>query len=135
MHVEKDIKVNHDIEIVMIIFSDPSFLIPKVFPGVISFKAPDQESFMIEGKFLGISYKAKGRVLKGVDETRFIYDSDKGNGILVVKKIDDHSIKIILDQDNSLYGFLGRNVLSSNLNNLSKNVDEIIRLERIKRKI
>ena len=134
MRLEKEIKVSQDIDVVFQIFSDPTFTIPKVFPGVSSIKT-EGEKFEAEGKFLTVSYEAKGRVYVGVDEIRFIYDSDKGSGILYIRKKDDNTLQIILDHSSSLYGALGRSYVSSNLDNLAKNIDEIIRLERIKRKI
>ncbi|BFH73865.1 DUF3211 domain-containing protein [Sulfurisphaera javensis] len=135
MRVEKEIKVNHDIDVVMTIFGDPSFAIPKIFPNVSSIKCVNPETFEAEGKYLGIPYKAKGRVYKGIDEIRYIYDSDKGNGILYIKKIDDHTLKIKLEHDNKFLAFIGKGLVSSNLDKLAENIDEIIRLERIKRKI
>ena len=116
------------------IFSDPTFTIPKVFSGVYSVKAEGMK-FKAEGKFLKVSYKVKGRVYIGVDEVRFIYDSDKGYGILYIRKKDENALQIILDHDNLFYGTFIIRIVSSNLDKLAKNVDEIIRLERIKRKI
>jgi len=134
VRLEKDIKVSQDMDVVFQIFSDPAFTIPKVFPGVNSIKT-EGEKFEAEGKFFTVSYKVKGRVYIGVNEIRFIYDSDKGSGTLYVKKKDENTLQIILDHGSSLYGNLGKRFVSSNLDNLAKNIDEIIRLERIKRKI
>ncbi|QGR16461.1 DUF3211 domain-containing protein [Sulfurisphaera ohwakuensis] len=135
MRVEKEIKTNQDIDVVMTIFSDPTFTIPQIFPGVSSVRCAEPEIFEAEGKFLAFSYKVKGRVYKGVDEVRIIYDSDRGNGILYIRKKDNNILQIILEHDNNLTAFLGKRYVSSNLDRLAENIDEIIRLERIKRKI
>lgn len=134
MRLEKEIKISKDIDIVFQIFADPNFTIPKIFPNISSIRVEGM-SFEFQGGFLMFSYTGKGRVYVGTNEIRFIYDTDKGSGVLYIKRKDDSTLLIILDHDRELYGLAGKRYVSSNLDKLAKKIDEIIRLERIKRKI
>ena len=134
MRIVKEIKTSQDMDVVFQIFSDPAFTIPKLLPGITSIKT-EGEKFEAEGKVLTFSYKATGRVYVGVDEIRYIYDTNKGNGTVLIKKKDENTLQIVMEHDSNFYALLGKRAVSSNLDKLAENIDEIIRLERIKRKI
>ena len=134
MKIEKVIKVNHEIDVVLQIMSDPTFIIPRLFPSISEIKANGDE-FYFKGKIGFLSYEGKGRVFVGVEGVRIVYETDKGSGIVLLQRFDDNSIKITLQHENDFYGNLGRLAVNSNLNKLEKNINEDIRLERIKRKI
>ncbi|BCU70982.1 hypothetical protein KN1_22790 [Stygiolobus caldivivus] len=134
MKLEKEVKISHEIDVVLRILSDPSFLIPRIFPNVTSIKV-HEDTFDVEGKLVVTSYHVSGRVFVGSSEIRYVYDSDKGGGVLRINKVNDNTIRITLEHDGTLLARLGYPAVNSNLNKLEKNLDEEIRLERIKRKI
>ncbi|PVU76172.1 hypothetical protein DDW11_00230 [Sulfolobus sp. SCGC AB-777_G06] len=140
MKVEREIKISHPVDVVLQIFADPSFTIPRIFPNVNRIKV-DGEKFEAEGKVALSSYHSTGRVFLGYNEVKYVYDSDKGGGVLKISKVDENVIRITLEHEGSLLVRIGSILriglitVNSNLNKLEKNINEEIRLERIKRKI
>jgi len=132
--IEKIIKVNHEIDVVLQIMSDPTFLIPRLFPSISEIKVNGGE-FYYKGKVAFISYEGKGRVFVGAEGVRIVYETSRGSGIVLLQKFNDNSVKITIQHDNELYGNMGKLAINSNLSKLEKNINEDIRLERIKRKI
>jgi carbon monoxide dehydrogenase subunit G len=134
MKLEREIKISHPVDVVLQIFADPTFTIPRIFPNVNRIKV-DGEKFEAEGKVTLSSYHLTGRVFLGYNEVKYVYDSDKGGGVLKISKVDENVIRITLEYDGSLLARIGSIIVNSNLNKLEKNINEEIRLERIKRKI
>jgi len=134
MKVEREIKISHPVDVVLQIFADPSFTIPRIFPNVNRIKV-DGEKFEAEGKVALSSYHSTGRVFLGYNEVKYVYDSDKGGGVLKISKVNENMIRITLEYDGSLLARIESIIVNSNLNKLEKNINEEIRLERIKRKI
>jgi carbon monoxide dehydrogenase subunit G len=134
MKLEREIKISHQVDIVLQIFADPTFTIPRIFPNVNRIKV-DDEKFEAEGKVTLSSYRLTGRVFLGYNEVKYVFDSDKGGGVLKISKVDENLIRITLEYDGSLLARIGTIIVNSNLNKLEKNINEEIRLERIKRKI
>jgi hypothetical protein len=134
MKVEREIKISHQVDVVLQIFADPSFTIPRIFPNVNRIKV-DGEKFEAEGKVALSSYHSTGRVFLGYNEVKYVYDSDRGGGVLKISKVNENMIRITLEYDGSLLARIESIIVNSNLNKLEKNINEEIRLERIKRKI
>jgi len=140
MKVEREIKISHPVDVVLQIFADPTFTIPRIFPNVNRIKV-DGEKFEAEGKVALSSYHSTGRVFLGYNEVKYVYDSDKGGGVLKISKVDENAIRITLEHEGSLLARIGSIlrigliIVNSNLKKLEKNINEEIRLERIKRKI
>jgi|GEM_PF-1187319 carbon monoxide dehydrogenase subunit G len=134
MKVEREIKISHPVDVVLQIFADPSFTIPRIFPNVNRIKV-DGEKFEAEGKVALSSYHSTGRVFLGYNEVKYVYDSDRGGGVLKISKVNENMIRITLEYDGSLLARIESIIVNSNLNKLEKNINEEIRLERIKRKI
>lgn len=135
MKLEKEIKVSHQVDVMLQILADPSFTIPRIFPNINRIKV-DGEKFEADGKVALSSYHLTGRVFPGYNEVKYVfdYDNDKG-GVLKISKVNENVIRITLEYDSSLIARIGTFILNSNLNKLEKNINEDIRLERIKRKI
>ena len=55
--------------------------------------------------------------------------------VLKISKVNENMIRITLEYDGSLLARIESIIVNSNLNKLEKNINEEIRLERIKRKI
>jgi len=134
MKLEREIKISHEVDVVLQIFADPTFTIPRIFPNVNRIKV-DGEKFEAEGKVTLSSYHLTGRVFLGYNEVKYVYDYDKGGGVLKISKVDENVIRITLEYDDSLLARIGSIIVNSNLNKLEKNINEEIRLERIKRKM
>jgi len=134
MKLEREIKISHPVDVVLQIFADPSFTIPRIFPNVNRIKV-DGEKFEAEGKVALSSYHSTGRVFLGYNEVKYVYDSDRGGGVLKISKVNENMIRITLEYDGSLLARIESIIVNSNLNKLEKNINEEIRLERIKRKI
>ena len=140
MKLEREIKVSHQVDVVLQIFADPTFTVPRIFPNVNRIKV-DGEKFEAEGKVTLYSYHLTGRVFPGYNEVKYVYDSDKGGGVLKISKVDENVIRITLEHEGSLLAKIGSILriglitVNSNLNKLEKNINEEIRVERIKRKI
>ena len=134
MKVEREIKISHPVDVVLQIFADPSFTIPRIFPNVNRIKV-DGEKFEAEGKVALSSYHSTGRVFLGYNEVKYVYDSDRGGGVLKISKVNENVIRITLEYDGSLSARIVSIIMNSILKKLEKNINEEIRLERIKRKI
>jgi carbon monoxide dehydrogenase subunit G len=134
MKLEREIKISHQVDVVLQIFADPTFTIPRIFPNVNRINV-DSEKFEAEGKVTLYSYHLTGRVFLGYNEVKYVYDSDKVGGVLKISKVDENVIRITLEYDGSPLVRIGSIIVNSNLNKLEKNINEEIRLERIKRKI
>ena len=128
------LKVKHEPEIVLYLFSDPDFALPKIMPGY--------ESHTIEGgafRVIGVigiyPYVLQGGAFKGsvVKYVFKIEDGLDGTGSIEILKEAD-GLKFILDYEGS-----GKSQFESafekTIKKLSKSIDEEIRIERIKRKI
>jgi carbon monoxide dehydrogenase subunit G len=134
MKLERKIKISHQVDVVLQILADPAFTIPRIFPNVNRIKV-DGEKFEAEGKVTLSSYHLTGRVFPGYNEVKYVYDSDRGGGVLKISKVNENMIRITLEYDGSLLARIESIIVNSNLNKLEKNINEDIRLERIKRKI
>jgi carbon monoxide dehydrogenase subunit G len=134
MKLEREIKISHPVDVVLQIFADPTFTIPRIFPNVNRIKV-DGEKFEAEGKVTLSSYHLTGRAFLGYNEVKYVYDSDKGGGVLKISKVDENVIRITLEYDGSLLARIVSIIVNSILKKLEKNINEEIRLERIKRKI
>jgi carbon monoxide dehydrogenase subunit G len=134
MKLEREVKISHPVDVVLQIFADPAFTIPRIFPNVNRIKV-DGEKFEAEGKVLLSSYHSTGRVFLGYNEVKYVYDSDKGGGVLKISKVNENVIRITLEYDGSLSARIVSIIMNSILKKLEKNINEEIRLERIKRKI
>ena len=124
-----------DAEVILPIFSDPSFLFPNLLKA---------ESVKVEGKsfsaiiplsFLSGTITVQGNVYAGASQVRYIFfvvGFDKG-GIIEISA-GEGKLKIKVEIDAPL-GFISERTLKSRLEKFKRNAEEIIRLERIRRKI
>lgn len=135
LRIVKFIKTSHDINSVIIILSDPSFILPKIFPPIKSVEN-NNSSFIAKGKFLFTDFCLRGNVYSSMDNIRYIFtlkSGDRtGNGKLEFQFTENININFEYDGWRDL---IARNFISKWVNDFINRLDEDIRIERIKRKI
>jgi len=135
LRIVKSIKTNHDINSVIIILSDPSFILPKIFPPIKSVEN-NNNSFIAKGKFLFTDFCLRGNVYSSMDNIRYIFtlkSGDRtGNGKLEFQFTENININFEYDGWRDL---ITRNFISKWVNDFKNRFDEDIRIERIKRRI
>jgi len=135
MKEEIEIK-EKEAEVILPIFSDPSFLLPNLLGA---------EEVKVEGKaftaiiplsFFTGAIVIQGSVYEGAAQVRYIFFiagfEDKSGRIEISAEKEKVKIKVEI---NAPLGFLNERVLKTRVKKFEKNAEEMIRLERIKRKI
>ncbi|QKQ99008.1 DUF3211 domain-containing protein [Metallosphaera tengchongensis] len=134
MLIQREAKVSHEIGPVHTILSDPAFVIPRVLPPVKVIEVTGN-SFKGSGQHFVYLFGISGTVYRGVDITYVfsIKGNGTGNGRIVISP--GSLLKFTLEYE----GYMERNLrlfsASKWVDNFLKNLDEDIRIERIRRKI
>lgn len=132
------IEINGD-ESILPIFSDPNFLFSQLFGATTvksdgkTFSAEIPLSKLLGGNsvvFYGNIYSSPSSVIYAFHVAGF--EGNKG-GRITINAVEG-KIRISLELDIPL-GFLNERAIKSRIERFKKNADEIIRLERIRRKI
>jgi len=125
------LKVKHEVDVVLRLFSDPDFALPKIIPGYGSHTG----SFQVMGALGMYPYVMEGGVFKG-STVKYIFmftDGLKGSGFIEISRAGD-SLKFLVDYDGDAKTSF-ESSFEKAIKKLSKTIDEEVRLERIKRKI
>ena len=135
MIIEKEIKTKHETDVVLKILSDSSFILPLVFPIKMLMERPDGVIYA-KGDVIGIPVIINIREYIGSSIT-YVLDFEKPKlvGKMSIHKLDENRIRIVIDIDMSLISWPLKISIERKLDKLQSNFDELIRLERIKRKI
>lgn len=128
------LKTNHEINVVLGVFSDPDFSLPRIIPGYGS-HTRSGASFQVIG-VLGIyPYAMEGRVM-GTSIVRYVFrfiDGLNGNGFIEISRAGD-KVRFFTDYDGDQKASF-ESSFEKMIKKLSKTLDEEVRLERIRRKI
>ena len=130
---EVQLNVKHEVEVVLELFSDPDFALPRIIPGYESHTGKD--TFQVIGVLGLYPYIMEGRVFKG-SVIKYVFrmiDGLKGAGNIEISSIEN-SIKFVVDYEGDSKSMF-ESSFEKGIKKLSKSIDEDIRLERIKRKI
>ncbi|AWR95884.1 DUF3211 domain-containing protein [Acidianus brierleyi] len=135
LRIVKSIKTKHDRNSLIIILSDPSFILPRIFPPIKSVEN-NNSSFIAKGKFLFTDFCLRGNVYSSIDNIRYIFTlksgNKTGNGKLEFQFTENINISFEYDGWRDL---MARNFMSKWVNDFLDKLDEDIRMERIRRKI
>ena len=129
------LKVSHESDVVLYLFSDPDFALPKVMPGYESHSIDADGTFKVIGVVGIYPYVLQGRVFKG-SVIKYVFrmeDGLEGAGNIDISAEGDN-LKLTIDYDGSAKSQF-ESAFEKTVKKVSKKIDEEIRLERIKRKI
>ncbi|MBW9140914.1 MAG: DUF3211 domain-containing protein [Candidatus Aramenus sp.] len=137
MIIEVVFRLTHETDAFLKVVSDPSFLIPKVFPPVYSVEV-NETRFVAYGKYMGVPFTISGNVFTGENSVTYAFTlsakGGKGSGRLTVSALGE-SGSIKFDFEGFMHRLAGTFLIRKWLENFAKNLNEEVRLERIKRKI
>ncbi|AWR96282.1 DUF3211 domain-containing protein [Acidianus sulfidivorans JP7] len=137
MLVEKEIGTSHDDNALKEILSDPSFVLPKLFPPIKKV-ITENNTFHCDGIFVGMKFEMTGNIYKSNNIIRFVFSlksgSAKGDGKLEIT-INDKVLKLVFSYEGWMNRFSKIFFMSKWFNNFAKNLNDEVRLERIRRKI
>ncbi|AWR95649.1 DUF3211 domain-containing protein [Acidianus brierleyi] len=137
MLVEKDVRISHEWNAIIEILSDPYFTLPRLFPPIKKVNR-NGESFECEGKFVGMRFTMRGNIYRSTDLITFIFSlragGGLGNGKLMINS-ESEVLKLIFSYEGWMNRFSKTFFMSKWFDNFAKNLNEEIRLERIRRKI
>jgi hypothetical protein len=127
------LNVSHELEVVISLFSDVDFSIPRIMPGYETHTGKD--NFQVIGVIGVYPYMAEGRVFRG-SSIKYVFrmtDGLKGAGNIEISGIDN-KLKFVIDYDGDAR-LQFESSFEKGIKKLQKSINEDIRLERIKRKI
>ncbi|ARM74619.1 DUF3211 domain-containing protein [Acidianus manzaensis] len=137
MLIEKEITTSHEEYALMTILSDPSFTLPKLFPPIKKVESKDRK-FHCEGNFVGMKFEMNGNVYVSYNSILFVFTLKsggvKGDGRLEIT-INEKSVKLVFSYEGWMNRFSRIFFMSKWFENFAKNLDNDVRMERIKRKI
>ncbi|MEM3203738.1 MAG: DUF3211 family protein [Saccharolobus sp.] len=135
MIIEKEIETKHETDVVLKILSDSSFILPLVFPIKMLMEKANGVIYA-KGDVRGLPVIINIREYIGSSIT-YVLDFEKPKlvGKMSIYKLDENRIRIVIEIDTSLIYWPLKISIERKLNKLQSNFDELIRLERIKRKI
>jgi hypothetical protein len=120
--------------VVIELFSDPDFTLPRVIPGYEK-HTRSGASFQVIGVLGLYPYIMEGRVM-GTSVVRYVFrfiDGLNGNGFIEISKAGNN-LRLLTDYDGD-QKTLFESSFEKMIKRFSKKIDEEVRLERIKRKI
>jgi len=134
MIIEKEIVTSHEMNAVLKILSDARFTLPLILPIKILTERVDG-SFYAKGDVKGLPVVLTIREFVGSNIT-YVLNFERPNliGKIIINGLEGR-VKIVVEIDLSVIYLPLRISIESKLNKLQKVFDELIRLERIKRKI
>ena len=130
---EVQLNVKHEVDIVLELFSDPDFALPRIIPGYESHTG--RSPFQVIGVLGMYPYIMEGRIFRG-SVIKYVFtfiDGLKGSGFIEISHLGN-TLKFLADYDGDAKT-LFESSFEKVIKKLSKTIDEDIRLERIKRKI
>lgn len=137
MKVEYTLTTSHTPEALRDILSDPNFVLPKVFKSIKKIERYGS-SYWGSASFMGISHSFQGNVYTSYTRVMYVFQLKRGNNL------GSGKLTFIINSDGSLNvsfeyeGWMERSssvVLKRWLEDFISNLDEEVRLERIKRKV
>jgi len=127
------LNVSHELDVVLSLFSDPEFSLPRIMPGYESHTGKD--NFQVIGVVGMFPYIMEGRIFRG-SSIKYVFrmiDGLKGAGNIDISGIES-KLKFIIDYDGDAKSQF-ESSFEKGIKKISKSINEDIRLERIKRKI
>ncbi|EZQ10580.1 hypothetical protein CM19_03895 [Candidatus Acidianus copahuensis] len=139
MQVEKEILYPHEFEPLKTILSDPTFVLPRVFPPIKNTRFKEG-SFESNGKFMGMQFNIEGNYYIGSESVTYTFILKagrwKGNGKLVIElKPQQRKINVKFSYEGWMDTLSKTFFMSKWFNDFASKLDEEVRLERIRRKI
>ena len=127
------LNIKHEVDVVLGLFSDPDFALPRIIPGYGSHIG--RGSFQVMGTLGMYPYILEGGIFKG-SVIRYVFmfsDGLKGSGFIEISRAEN-GIKFLVNYDGDAKTQF-ESLFEKGIKKLSKTIDEDIRLERIRRKI
>ncbi len=137
MIIEVVFTVSHETSAFLKVISDPLFLIPRAFPPVYKVELVEG-GFVAYGKYMGIAFTMTGNVYTGENAVTYVFTLNakggKGNGRLTISILGG-SGSIKFDFDGFMHKIAGTFLIRRWLEKFAKNLNEEVRLERIRKKV
>ncbi|AWR98680.1 DUF3211 domain-containing protein [Metallosphaera hakonensis] len=130
------VKTSHDRESLYRILSDPQFVLPRLFPPIKNVQESG-ESFDADGRFLAMKFNMHGNALRGSEIVYVFYLSaggGKGQGRLTMQLMEGE-INLRFQYEGWMQRVSGTFFMDKWFSNFADQLDESVRMERIKRKI
>ncbi|QGR19658.1 DUF3211 domain-containing protein [Stygiolobus azoricus] len=137
MRLEYSVTTTHTPDALREILSDPNFVLPKIFRSIKEIRS-EGSSFSGTANYLGIKHYFQGNVYSSYNKVTYVFqirrDKDSASGKLTFNINADGRLDISLEYS----GFMEKGatiLLKKWIGSFISNINEEIRLERIRRKI
>ncbi|EHP70060.1 Protein of unknown function (DUF3211) [Metallosphaera yellowstonensis MK1] len=131
-----EIGTEHPQESIRALLSDPHFVIPRVFKSVKEFRV-EGSSFRGVARYFGFEHEVLGNVYSSVNEVSYPFTLrhgvDVGTGRLTFL-IQPGSVRVILEYEGWMERF-SRGILKGWVRDFLTDFEEVVRMERIKRRL
>ncbi|BDC18457.1 DUF3211 domain-containing protein [Acidianus sp. HS-5] len=134
MRISVEIETKHESNALLVVLSDPSFVLPNLFPPIKEVKANDGK-YTCKGKFLGMPFDLVGNYYSS-DEGRvkYAFTINRGGTGNLDFLIEEHKVILTFDYD-GWSEKISKLFLSRWINEFKNNFEEKVRLKRIENKI
>ncbi|MCH1771929.1 MULTISPECIES: DUF3211 domain-containing protein [Metallosphaera] len=136
MILELSVGTSHDVESLRIILSDPYFVLPTIFPSIKGLKILGG-SFQGYANYLGIEHQVSGNIYISKNEVTYPFTLSKGKNLGAGKLtfyLIPGRVLIRLEYEGWMERLAG-GLLRGWVKKFSNDLEEKVRMERIKRKI
>jgi len=137
MRLEYSVTTTHTSSALREILSDPNFILPKIFRSIKNIRS-EGSSFSGTASYLGINHQFHGNVYSSYNKVTYVFQIRKGKDLGSGKMIFNINTDGRLDISVEYSGFMEKvsiMLLKKWIENFISNINEEVRLERIKRKI
>lgn len=134
MRISVEIQTKHESDALLKVLSDPSFVLPNLFPSIKEVKISEGK-YTCKGKFLGASFELVGNFYSSSDgRVKYAFTIDKGGNGNLEFLIEQGKVTLTLDYE-GWSEKISRPFISKWLNDFKKDFEEKVRLKRIEKKI
>ncbi len=134
MRISVEIETRHESNALLTVLSDPSFVLPNLFPPIKEVKS-NEGKYTCKGKFLGAPFEIVGNYYTSTEgRVRYVFTINKGGNGNLDFLITQGKVVLTFDYD-GWFEKISKIFLSRWINEFKKNFEEKVRLKRIENKI
>jgi hypothetical protein len=134
MRISVEIQTKHESNALLVVLSDPSFVLPNLFPPIKEVKISEGK-YTCKGKFLGTPFEMVGNYYSSTEgRIKYAFTINKGGTGNLEFLIEQGKVTLIFDYDGWAEK-ISRLFISRWINDFKKNFEEKVRLKRIESKI
>ncbi|QKQ99162.1 DUF3211 domain-containing protein [Metallosphaera tengchongensis] len=130
-----EVSTSHDAKSLYTVLSDPSFVLPRLFPPIKEVKI-DGNSFDANGRFMLMGFYIRGNLVRGEEiiyAFRLSGSGGKGDGRLTVRV--GSPVYLTLEYEGWMERTSGILFIDRWFSDFAEKLDEEVRMERIRRRI